>query len=459
MQGAVKENRSMDAMDEQIIAELERDGRLTVTELAERVNLSIAPCHRRLRELERSGVIAGYRAVVDAAAVGLGLEVLANVTMDRGDAGTIVAFEEGLAAVPEVRHAERLFGIPDYLLRVVAAGLDDYARVRDEKLATLPGVRQITSTIVMKRIVDNRPLPLPRAAAGRRRPGALASLPPRRSAFGHRLEAFPEVLGFETADLCLDGYPDALFSAVVPRHVNGLPGAAHRERRLGGHARGQLRRGGFEVLAGDHPVSQPDLQGLGSVDDLTEQDHLSCPCLTHDPGQPDGGPHIRHQAEARLRQADLGAFGEDAEVARQGELQPGTVSVAAHGGDTGAAKLGDPAERPGHGHGFGAVPLRGGPFGPLGKQPGHSLGYVDAGREHGPFPGHHEASQGIVGQQFGAKPGQFPPHQRVLGVALAGTGQGQGGDAALAMTVNGLVLGHWPVLDEVDPYSTVWIIP
>lgn len=161
----------MDAVDEKIIAELERDGRLTVTELADRVRLSIAPCHRRLRELERSGVIVGYRAIVDPAAVGLGVEVLANVTMDRGDAGTIAAFEEGLTAVAEVRHAERLFGIPDYLLRVVAPSLDDYAAVRDEKLATLPGVRQITSTIVMKRVVDNRPLPLARPTAGRRAAG------------------------------------------------------------------------------------------------------------------------------------------------------------------------------------------------------------------------------------------------------------------------------------------------
>lgn len=157
----------MDAVDEKILAELESDGRLTVTELAERVSLSIAPCHRRLRELERTGVIVGYRAIVDPAAVGLGVEVLASVTMDRGDAGTITAFEERLAAVAEVRHAERLFGIPDYLLRVVAPSLDDYAAVRDEKLATLPGVRQITSTIVMKRVVDNRPLPLARATVSR----------------------------------------------------------------------------------------------------------------------------------------------------------------------------------------------------------------------------------------------------------------------------------------------------
>jgi DNA-binding Lrp family transcriptional regulator len=62
--------------------------------------------------------------------------------------------------VPEVRHAERLFGDPDYLLRVVATDLNDYAALRDHKLATLPGVQRITSTIVMKRIVDNRPLPL-----------------------------------------------------------------------------------------------------------------------------------------------------------------------------------------------------------------------------------------------------------------------------------------------------------
>jgi DNA-binding Lrp family transcriptional regulator len=388
----------MDAIDEKIIAELEQDGRLTVTELAERVNLSIAPCHRRLRELERSGVIAGYRAVVDGAAVGLGLEVLANVTMDRGDAGTIIAFEEGLAAVPEVRHAERLFGIPDYLLRVVAASLDDYARVRDEKLATLPGVRQITSTIVMKRIVDNRPLPLPRAAAGRRsRSGALAPFPVRGPAFRHCPEALPEVLGLNAAELRLDRHPGALFGAVVPCHVNRLPSAAHRQRRLGGQARGELRRGGLEVVAGDHPVGQADALGLGGADHLTKQDQLSCPRLADDPRQPDGGAHVGHEAEARLGQTYLGAFGEDAEVAGQGQLQPSAVRVAADGGDAGAAKLRDPAERPGGGHGFGPVPLGGGPFGPFGHHPGHPLGNVDAGREHGPFPGHYQAAERIVG--------------------------------------------------------------
>jgi DNA-binding Lrp family transcriptional regulator len=151
----------MDDIDRRILAELQQDGRLTVTELADRVRLTPAPCHRRLRELERTGVITGYRAVLDPAAVGLGFEALVSVTLDRGDAVTVAAFEAALAAIPQIRHAERLFGDPDYLMRAVATDLDDYARLRDQTLATLPGVQRITSTMVMKRIIDNRPLPLP----------------------------------------------------------------------------------------------------------------------------------------------------------------------------------------------------------------------------------------------------------------------------------------------------------
>jgi DNA-binding Lrp family transcriptional regulator len=163
----------MDAIDRQIIAELERDGRLSVAELAARVQLTAAPCSRRLRELERSGVIVGYRAIVDRAQLGLNFEALVNVTMGVEDAKTIAAFEAGVADVTEVRHAERLFGDPDYLLRVVATDIDDYASIRDEKLATLPGVQRITSTIVMRQIVDSRPLsisPNPRGSRKHAKP-------------------------------------------------------------------------------------------------------------------------------------------------------------------------------------------------------------------------------------------------------------------------------------------------
>ena len=150
----------MDAIDRKIIAELEADGRLTVTELADRVRLTVSPCHRRLRELELSGAIRGYRAVIDPAAVGLGFEVLVHVTMDREDAATIAKFENGLAEVNEVRHAERLFGDPDYLVRIATTDIAAYQTLRDEKLATLPGVQRLTSTIVMKRIVNDRPFPI-----------------------------------------------------------------------------------------------------------------------------------------------------------------------------------------------------------------------------------------------------------------------------------------------------------
>jgi len=156
----------MDAIDRKILAELQAEGRLTVTELAQRVALSVAPCHRRLRELERTGAIRGYRAIIDPAAVGLGFEVLVQVTMDREDASTITEFERGLAGIQEVRHAERLFGDPDYLARVATADLAAYQALRDEKLATLPGVQRLTSTIVMKRIVEDRPYPTSPSAGG-----------------------------------------------------------------------------------------------------------------------------------------------------------------------------------------------------------------------------------------------------------------------------------------------------
>jgi len=150
---------AMDAVARKILAVLQEDGRLTITELAARVGLSVSPCHRRLRELERSGAIRGYRAVVDADALGLGFEALVFVTMRQEDRETLLGFEEGVAAIPHVVQAQRLFGDPDYLLRVVTADLAAYQRLQDEKLSALPGVQRMTSTLVMKQVVTDRPLP------------------------------------------------------------------------------------------------------------------------------------------------------------------------------------------------------------------------------------------------------------------------------------------------------------
>jgi len=149
----------MDRVDRKILAELQADGRLTITELAGRVGLSVSPCHRRLRDLERSGAIRGYRAVVDAELVGLGFEALVFVSMHQGDRDTIATFEDAVADIPNVVLAQRLFGDPDYLLRVVTADLPAFQRLYDSSLNSLPGVRRLNSTIVMKQIVQDRPLP------------------------------------------------------------------------------------------------------------------------------------------------------------------------------------------------------------------------------------------------------------------------------------------------------------
>lgn len=149
----------MDAIDRKILAELQVDGRLTVTELAAKIGLSLSPCHRRLRELERSGVITGYRALVDPVSVGLGFQALVFVTMRQEDRETLLGFEAAVAKIPNVLQAQRLFGDPDYLLRVVTTDLDAYAALEDETLAALPGVQRLTSTLVMKQIVTDRPLP------------------------------------------------------------------------------------------------------------------------------------------------------------------------------------------------------------------------------------------------------------------------------------------------------------
>jgi DNA-binding Lrp family transcriptional regulator len=81
------------------------------------------------------------------------------VTMRQEDQETLRGFEAGVAAIPHVMQAQRLFGDPDYLLRVVTTDLAAYQRLQDEKLSALPGVQRMTSTLVMKQVVSDRPLP------------------------------------------------------------------------------------------------------------------------------------------------------------------------------------------------------------------------------------------------------------------------------------------------------------
>ena len=147
----------MDAIDREILALLQADGRITLTELADTVRLSVSRCQRRVRELERTGVILGYQAKVDPAALGLGFEVLVFATLSRPE--LVGDFDEAIAAIPQVIEAQRLFGEPDYLLRIVAASPAAYQQLYDHSLVHLPGIQGLRSTLLMKQVVPPRPLP------------------------------------------------------------------------------------------------------------------------------------------------------------------------------------------------------------------------------------------------------------------------------------------------------------
>jgi DNA-binding Lrp family transcriptional regulator len=147
----------LDGIDRKILALLQVDGRATLTDLAQQVNLSVSRCQRRLREMERAGVIRGYRAEVDGDAVGLGFEVILFVTLQ--GLHQLGEFDAAVDALPNVVQAQRLFGQPDVLIRVVTEDLAAYQRLYDQQLSRLPGVQNITSTIVMKNVVPARALP------------------------------------------------------------------------------------------------------------------------------------------------------------------------------------------------------------------------------------------------------------------------------------------------------------
>src|SRR5262245_4502861 len=147
---------AMDKIDRAILAHLMRDGRLTNTELADRVGLSPSPCLRRVRQLESSGTITGYHAAVDSAAIGRGFHVLLHVEMAVQDRATIDAFEAEVGRLDEVVECRRMFGQPDYLLWIEVADLDTYERLYMTKLTELTGVARTNSQFTMK-VVKSHP--------------------------------------------------------------------------------------------------------------------------------------------------------------------------------------------------------------------------------------------------------------------------------------------------------------
>jgi DNA-binding Lrp family transcriptional regulator len=140
----------VDRTDRAIIDELRHDARLSNVELAERVNLSPSPCLRRVRVLERAGVIRGYHADIDPAAVGRGFEVEVMIELTHKDRATVEAFERRIAELDAVTECRRMFGVPDYLVRVAVEDTAAYESFYMNELAELPGIGRISSQFTMK---------------------------------------------------------------------------------------------------------------------------------------------------------------------------------------------------------------------------------------------------------------------------------------------------------------------
>ena len=149
----------MDRLDRKILSILQDDGRISTTDLASEVGLSLSSCHRRLKDLEATKAITNYRAIIDPTKVGLGFEALVFVSLKTEERETILAFEKELQGIPNVILAQRLFGEVDYLLRVRTNDIDAFAALRDDVLSNLPGVGKMNSTLVMKNIVVDRAYP------------------------------------------------------------------------------------------------------------------------------------------------------------------------------------------------------------------------------------------------------------------------------------------------------------
>jgi Lrp/AsnC family transcriptional regulator, leucine-responsive regulatory protein len=150
----------MDKIDREILRHLQEDGRMSNLDLARAVGLSPTPTLRRVRQLERSGAIRGYRAIIDPEAVQRSFQVLVWVDLVQGTREIIEAFESALLEIPDVIEAQRLFGEPDYLLRVAVRDSAEYEHLYTNRLAALPGVRKARSQIGMKTIRQGPTLPI-----------------------------------------------------------------------------------------------------------------------------------------------------------------------------------------------------------------------------------------------------------------------------------------------------------
>jgi Lrp/AsnC family transcriptional regulator, leucine-responsive regulatory protein len=151
---------SLDRLDLALLAELQREGRITNAELAERVGLSASACLRRVQRLEAEGVIAGYAALVDPKRVGLGLEAFVRVQLRSHEAGVVQTFVERIQDWDDVVACHALTGDMDYLLHIAVEDLDHFSRFLLDRLLNASGVADVNTSFVLRTVKPRRGFPL-----------------------------------------------------------------------------------------------------------------------------------------------------------------------------------------------------------------------------------------------------------------------------------------------------------
>ncbi|QDG94662.1 AsnC family transcriptional regulator (plasmid) [Rhizobium sp. NIBRBAC000502774] len=148
----------LDVIDLNILRHLQKNGRLTNAELATRVNLSAATCHRRTQRLFKKKTIKGVRAIIDPIAIDLEVVVMVGVVLDRSTPESFASFEKAVKALGFVIECYLIAGDYDYFLKIRVSSMQAFNRLHGNQLLTLPGVRQTRTFFVMKEVTDNAPL-------------------------------------------------------------------------------------------------------------------------------------------------------------------------------------------------------------------------------------------------------------------------------------------------------------
>lgn len=152
---------TLDRYDRQILQVLQQDGRISNQDLADRIGLSPSPCLRRVRALEEAGIIAGYRALVDARRLGLSLMALIHIAMDRHTPERFAHFEARVEAMPEVLECLLVTGQDaDYQLKVLVQDMDAFQALLLGKITRIEGVTGVHSSFVLRRVVERTSVPV-----------------------------------------------------------------------------------------------------------------------------------------------------------------------------------------------------------------------------------------------------------------------------------------------------------